>query len=50
MQSQNPQMYQQVQKMVSGKNDDELKAMAENIARERGIDLKGFASNFGIKI
>ena len=39
-----------VQKMVSGKSDEQLREMAENIARERGIDLKQFAGQFGIKM
>ena len=50
MKAQNPQAYQQVQQMTSGKSEAQLKEMAENIAKERGIDLKNFASNFGIKI
>lgn len=36
--------------MISGKNEAQQKEIAENIAKERGIDLKSFASNFGIKI
>jgi len=36
--------------MTSGKSDAQLKEIAENMARERGIDLKSFASGFGIKI
>lgn len=50
MRAQNPQVFSQVQQMTSGKSDAQLKEMAENIAKERGIDLKSFASNFGIKI
>lgn len=49
-QKQNPQMFQQVQQMVSGKSDEQLKEMAQNIAKERGIDLNQFASQFGIKM
>ena len=48
--SQNPQMFNQVQKMVNGKNDEQLKEMAQNIAKERGIDLNQFAGQFGIKL
>jgi hypothetical protein len=36
--------------MIQGKNENELKTMAQNIAKERGIDLNSFANNFGIKI
>lgn len=49
MQRQNPQLYRQVQEMVQGKSDAELRTMAQNIAQERGIDLNQFASQFGMK-
>lgn len=42
-------MYQKVIQMTSGKSDDEQRAIAENIAKERGIDLKAFAENLGLK-
>lgn len=48
--SQNPQMFQQVQQMIQGKNENQLKQMAQNIAKERGIDLNSFANQFGIKL
>lgn len=48
--NQNPQMYNQVQEMIKGKNEPQLKEMAQNIAKERGINLSEFASQFGIKI
>ena len=50
MRVQNPQMFQRVQQMVSGKSDDQLREMAQNIAKERGIDLKQFAGQFGMNI
>ena len=50
MKAKNPFMYEQVQKMISGKSEDELKAMAQNIAKERGINLQEFAQNMGIEI
>ena len=50
MKAQNPQMFQQVQQMVSGKSDAEVKEMAFNVAKERGIDLPKFATQFGINI
>ena len=50
MQSQNPQLFQKVQEMMKGKNDVELREMANNIANERGINLSEFASQFGIKL
>lgn len=36
--------------MLDGKNDVQLREMAQNIANERGIDLNQFASQFGIKL
>ena len=48
--SQNPQMFNQVQQMIKGKNENQLKEMAQNIAKERAIDLPQFASQFGIKL
>jgi len=50
MQNQNPQLFQKVQEMMKGKNENELKEMAGNIAKERGINLAEFAGQFGIKI
>ncbi len=50
MQQVNPQMFQQIQNLTSGKSETELKTMAENIAKERGIDLVKFANQFGMKI
>lgn len=43
-------MFQKIQEMISGKSEAELKAMAQNIAQERGIDLTTFAKNLGINI
>lgn len=48
--NQNPQKFSQIQQMVSGKNDEQLKEIAQNIAKERGIDLNQFARQFGIKM
>lgn len=48
--NQSPQKFNQIQQMVSGKNDEQLKEMAQNIAKERGIDLNQFAGQFGIKM
>lgn len=50
MERENPQMYRKVMQMTSGKSDDEQKAIAENIAKERGIDLAAFARNWGFSI
>lgn len=48
--NQNPQMFNQVQEMIKGKSEPQLKEMAQNIAKERGINLNEFANQFGIKI
>lgn len=50
MQRQNPELYSKVQQMTNGKNEGQMKEMAMNIAKERGIDLSQFASQFGIKL
>ena len=48
MQAQNPQRFKEVMNVLGGKSEDEQKEMAENLAKERGIDLKQFASQFGM--
>jgi hypothetical protein len=50
MARQNPQAFQKMQEMTSGKSEDDLKQTAMNLAQQQGVDLKQFASNFGIKI
>ena len=50
MKNQNPKLFQTVQEMTRGKNENQLKELANNIAKERGIDLNNFASQFGIKL
>lgn len=47
MANNNPQMRQAVQ-MIQGKSPAELQQMAQNIARERGIDLNDFLRQMGI--
>ena len=43
-------MFAQIQKMIEGKSEDELRTMAQNIAGDRGINLSDFAGQFGIKL
>ena len=50
MQKQDPNRFNQIMNMVRGKGDSQLKEMAENIAKERGVDLNQFASQFNIKL
>ena len=50
MKKQNPQAYQKAMELTSGKSEADMKQTAFNLAKERGIDIKQFASNFGIKL
>lgn len=40
----------QAQQMMQGKTLQQLRTMAENMARERGTDLQSVARSLGIKI
>jgi len=50
MMKQNPQAYQKAMEMTNGKSESDMRQTAMNLAKERGIDLKQFASNFGINL
>lgn len=50
MQKSNPQKFAQIQQMINGKTEEQQKEMFTNIAKERGIDINQFASQFGIKL
>ena len=50
MMQQNPQAYQKMQEMISGKSEGDIKQTAINLAKERGVDLASFAKNFGISL
>ena len=50
MMKQNPQAYQKMQEMTSGKTEADMKQTAINLAKQRGVDLKSFASTFGINL
>ena len=50
MMKSNPQAYQKMQEMTSGKSEEQMKQTAINLAQQQGVDLKSFASNFGIKL
>lgn len=45
----NPQMAQAMQ-MIQGKSPAELREMAMNIARERGLDINEVARSLGISV
>lgn len=46
---QNPRMGQAMQ-MIRGKNQSELRKIAENMARERGTTLEEIAGQYGIQL
>lgn len=50
MAQQNPHAYQKMQEMTSGKSEQQMRETAMNLAKQQGIDLKQFASTFGIKL
>ena len=50
MKQQNPQAFQKAMEMTNGKSEADMRQTALNLAKERGIDLKQFANNFGIKL
>ena len=50
MMKSNPQAFQKMQEMTNGKSESDMKETCMNLAKERGVDLKQFASTFGIKI
>ena len=50
MMKQNPQAYQRMKEMTNGKNETDLRQTALNLAKEKGVDLKSFASQFGINL
>ena len=47
MAGQNPQM-QQAMSMIQGKTPEQLKQMAENMAKERGMTVEQVAKNIGL--
>ena len=49
MLGQNPRMGPGVQ-MIRGKNQKQLRQIAENMARERGTSLEQIANQYGIKL
>jgi len=49
MSQQNPQVAQMM-RMMQGKNSQQLSAMAQNMARERGVNLDALAQQLGLRI
>ena len=50
MMKQNPQAYQKMQEMTSGKTEADMKQTAINLAKQQGVNLRSFASTFGINL
>lgn len=48
MAQQDPRVGQALQ-MIQGKSPQELRQMAENLAKERGVDLNAFMQQFGMR-
>lgn len=40
----------QAKNLISGKNEDQLRQIAMNMAKQRGIDLNGLAQQMGINL
>lgn len=49
MAGQNP-MAAQAMRMINGKNQQQLRQMASNMARERGMSLEQVAQNLGLNL
>jgi hypothetical protein len=49
MQNMNPTLFSNIQNMINGKSDAELKQMAMNLAKERGIPINDILKNLGVK-
>lgn len=45
----NPQIAQAM-KLIQGKNSDQLRQVAENMAKERGVDLNQLAQGMGLNL
>ena len=49
MADQDPQV-SQAMRMIQGKSPQQLRSMAENMAKERGVSLEGMANQMGITL
>ena len=49
MAAQDPQV-SQAMRMIQGKSPQQLRSMAENMAKERGVSLEGMANEMGITL
>ena len=49
MAAQDPQVFQAM-RMIQGKSPQQLRSMAENMAKERGVSLESMANQMGITL
>lgn len=47
---QNPQAFQRMREMTDGKSEGDMKEICLNLAKQRGVDIGQFASQFGIML
>lgn len=50
MAQQNPQAFQRMREMIDGKSEGDMKETCLNLAKQRGVDIGKFASQFGIRL
>lgn len=50
MRQANPELYSRTMSLIQGKSEAQLKEMAENMAKDRGINLADLAKQFGINL
>lgn len=50
MRQANPELYSRTMNLIQGKSEAQLKEMAENMAKDRGINLADLAKQFGINL
>ena len=50
MQNSNPALFNRVMQIMNGKTQQQMQEVVLNVARERGIDINKFASQYGFKI
>ena len=41
---------QQAKKLIGGKNENQLREIATNMAKQRGVDLESLAQQLGVRI
>lgn len=49
-QSQSPEKFKSALSLIQGKSEDQLRDLAENMAKEKNINLKELASLLGLRL